>query len=162
MTIQQTIDTSKLVNAFKKGDESVQAALSNLFGADIFAPKVTDRIQTFEDACKDQGLKPKDVLPFSVKDLTAEQLAINAYAQLRVIAKSLQGGWFADFTNSNQQKWFPYFRLDAGGGFVLDGTSYDSTFTSSSVGSRLCFPNSEIAEYFGNQFIELHRLVLAN
>lgn len=159
---KQTIDTDKLVKAFKGGNDQVKETLTALFGAEIFQPKLMDRIQTFEDACNDQGLKAKDVIPFSEKDLTTEQQAVNAYAQLRVIAKSLQGGFVADFTNSNQQKWFPYFRFEAGVGFVFDGTSYDSTYTLTYVGSRLCFPNSEIAEYFGNQFIELHRMALAN
>jgi hypothetical protein len=67
-----------------------------------------------------------------------EQEAINAYIKLRVIAKSLQEDWTADWSNSNQKKWRVWFEYKAGVGFVVNDTNYDNTNTNTNCSSHLC------------------------
>lgn len=159
--MEKNIDDIVLIKEYQSATKAGKEMLVRLYGSEIFEPKCTDRIKTFEDACKDQKLNPKDVLPYVGKKLTIEQQVLNAYAMLRVIAKSLQGSWNPDWTNGKQQKWFVWFEYKSNG-FGVGGTGYDYRFTVTYVGSRLCFPNSEMAKYFGQQFLDLHNIVLKN
>lgn len=161
--MKSEIENSKLLDAFRKGSKQLKASLIELFGPELFIPKATDRIKTFEDACVDQKLDPKKVLPYIGTKLTIEQQVINTYAMLRIIAKSLRGNWNPDWTNSNENKWYPWFQYKrASSGFVVVDTDYVCAHALTYVGSRLCFPTSELAKYFGEQFIELHRIILSN
>lgn len=81
------------------------------------------------------------------------------YLQLLIIAEAIREGWIPDFDNENQKKWYPYF-IKSGSGWAFRATRYDYTFTNATVGSRLCFPTQELAEYFGRQFIALHKIIL--
>ncbi len=154
------IEKGLAVKEYNNGGTEEKALLEKLFGKKAFMP-VMERIKSFEDACEDQGIKPEDVLPYQGK-ITMEQEAINAYIKLRVIAKSLQEDWTADWSNSNQKKWRVWFEYKAVVGFVVIGTDCVYTYAGTYSGSRLCLPTSELARYFGEQFIELHRIVLEN
>lgn len=125
--------------------------LEDLFGAEIFIPKsITDRVKTFEDACKVVGVDPDDVLPFSDAE-NNDQKAINAFAKLRVIAKALNEGWEPDWTNSNQNKYTPYLKANpSGSGFSC--SDYGLWYAVTCVGSRLCFKTSDLAMYAATQF----------
>lgn len=60
-----------------------------------------------------------------------------------------------DFDNTDQYKWFPWFRKQGSAGFVSAATYYSATRTVANIGSRLCFSTSERARQFGEQFIDL-------
>ena len=103
-----------------------------------------------------------------------------AYCKLRIIAEALNEGWRPEFTQ-NERRWYPYFRLctkeefdnntydspsrviGRGGnyasayyGLVYANADYASSYASTSVGSRLAFKNNELAEYAGQQFIDVY------
>lgn len=66
-----------------------------------------------------------------------------------------------DFSNGNQDKWFPWFYYDKDtAGFVSAYTNYAPSYTSANFGSRLCFKTANRARQFGKQFIELWNKVL--
>ena len=115
------------------------------------------KIKTFEDACKALKLNPPSVLPYKKPEGNDEEV-LNAYAKLRIIAKALRGKWQPDWNNSSQWKYYPWFRHQPGVGFSCYGYVYG--YSASFVGSRLCFPTREMAEYFGTQFIDIHQIVL--
>ena len=118
----------------------------------------TKRIESFEEACVAQGLDAKNVLPYSTPE-NADQENTNAFVMLKIIAKALRGEWEPDWNDSDQEKWFPYFEAnDAGFGFSR--TDYGRWHTRTCVGSRLCFPSSELAEYAGKQFIDIYNTLL--
>lgn len=66
-----------------------------------------------------------------------------------------------DYSNSNQDKWFPWFvyKKDAAG-FVYAGTYSTPSSTAANFGSRLCFKTPARARQFGEQFIDLWNDVL--
>lgn len=120
---------------------------------------ITDRIKTIQDAINELG--ETDVEVAELRKLVIANITSHILyrQQAVVIAKALNEGWLADYTNSNQSKYEPLFKYDSSaGGFVFRdyGDWYSSTF----VGSRLCFKSKELAEYFGKQFIEIHRKYL--
>lgn len=117
--------------------------------------KITDKIKTYEDACKDLNIDPIENLPFK-EVATPDQKAINAFAKLIIIVKALNEGWTPDWKNSSQWKYYPWFRMggSVGSGFSFGGSVYD--YSSSGLGSRLVLKNDELATYVGNQFKELY------
>jgi hypothetical protein len=62
------------------------------------------------------------------------------------------------FKKSDQEKWTPYFIVDAAG-FRFVSSSCDASDSIAYVGSRLClrFRNKGISDFFGKQHVALHK-----
>lgn len=114
---------------------------------------ITDRIKTFEDACKETGIYPTE-LSISGTGTTDDDIkAVAAFHKLTIIAKALNEGWKPNWSDSSEYKYYPWFNLE--NGFVF--YDYVYYYRYSSVGSRLCFKSSELATYAGKQFIDLYK-----
>jgi hypothetical protein len=109
--------------------------------------KITDRVKTFEDACKVIGWDPFDNVP----DEYNRQDEI-AYKKLKVIVEALNEDWEPDWKNKHENKYYPWFSMS--GEFHLDGISY--TYDNTSIGSRFCFRSEELALYAAKQFLDLY------
>lgn len=89
--------------------------------------------------------------------------AIIAFNRLCTIAQAWnkEDDFTPDFSNRNQEKWFPWFVYsDDAAGFVYAGTAYTASSATATFGSRLCFKTSARARQFGEQFIDLWNQVL--
>lgn len=89
--------------------------------------------------------------------------AIIAFNRLCTIAQAWnkEDDFTPDFSNRNQEKWFPWFVYsDDAAGFVSAHTHDTATTASAKLGSRLCFKTSARARQFGEQFIDLWNQVL--
>lgn len=138
---------------------------------------VMERVKTFKDACNELGIE-HDKWVQDKKDLGLEADVI-AYLKLRIIAAALNEGWKPQFT-TDEYRYFPWFYLytqseidemseeeksrvvyrssgnaNASGGVAYAYTLYDSSNTSTHIGSRLAFKTRELAEYAGRQFVEI-------
>lgn len=113
---------------------------------------ITERVKSFEDACKITGDDPTMILPYPGDNDFEE--AMNAVAMLFVICRALNEGWKPDWTNSNQPKYWPWFDMFSGSGLSCLGC--DHCYSLSGVGSRLCFKTSDLAEYAGKQFKSIY------
>jgi len=116
--------------------------------------KITDRIKTFEDACEDQGIDRYNILPYKIPGSELEE-AINGFTQMCIIAKSLNGDWIADLSNTSQYKYYPYFKR-SGSGSALSCGGYACWGTNANCGVRLSYRDSETAEYVGKQFLSIY------
>ncbi|MCE9538715.1 MAG: hypothetical protein K8R85_05810 [Bacteroidetes bacterium] len=134
--------------------------LEQSFGKDFFSQKITDRVKSFEDACLELGENPDEVLPYKLPK-NNRQHASNDNMRLDVIAEALRQGYEADWSNSNEKKWRAWFEYKSTG-FGFSNSYYADSSTHATVGSRLLFPNKEISDYFGTQFIEIHNRLLTN
>ena len=94
-------------------------------------------IKTFEDAC--DVLNINQELLFLVSDNKNEI----AYKKLKTIIKALNEGWYPNWENQNERKYYNYFTMR--GGFSSYATAYNDTNTS--VPSALCLKSNELAEY---------------
>lgn len=104
---------------------------------------------------------------------------IIAYLKLRIIAAALNEGWEPQFTKG-ECRYYPYFYLitkeeyeqlsdeekqrcvgrsnsnaDANGGLVYASTHGGSPYSDTSDGVRLAFRTRELAEYAGEQFLNI-------
>lgn len=115
--------------------------------------KVTDRIKTFQDACEELGIDSNELH-------LHDDYGVSAFIKLQIIVKALNEGWIPDWKNSSQYKYYPYFKTsESGAGFSL--VYFDSWITGTFVGSRLCYKNSELAMYAGEQFSDLYNQFLS-
>lgn len=77
-----------------------------------------------------------------------------------VITEAINGGWKPDMYNTDQEKWFPWFRFDRPSGFAFGDTCYGSWLADAGDASRLCFKTEEQAEYAGETFPEIYEGLL--
>lgn len=108
--------------AFKTADESVKKVLLALLPelneteAQTAANRpITERVKTFEDACRELGEYHPFVLAYQNTNLRDPEVAeanrdILAYMKLRIIAAALNEGWEPEFT-ADECRWYPWFTL---------------------------------------------------
>ena len=98
-----------------------------------------------------------------VKDLNPNHIkALSALNKLFTIAQAWNKAddFVPDFSNSMQDKWFPWFVYDKGAaGFVFAATAFTPSYTFAFFGSRLCFKTRNRAIQFGKQFVGLYNQV---
>ncbi len=146
------ITESNVLNAYAGADELGKQLLHNLFGEEIFSSRnITDRVKSFEDILQEAGLSKAD-FEKSCEGLTKDEIA---YRQLKLIAKVYNGDWKADWSNSDQAKWYPWFKYNQTG-FGFSRTLCGFWYSHTGVGSRLCFASSELAEDAGKKFIDIY------
>ncbi len=116
---------------------------------------------------------------YAISETDPETADIMAYAALRVIVEALNEGWKPQFTKG-EWRWYAWYDLvspeqiedmseeekcrvvgradsnaNAYGGLVCSDAYSVSTYSNTSVGSRLAFKNEELAEYAAKQFGEI-------
>lgn len=141
---------------------------------------VTERVKTFEDACRELG--DGHPLVREYWDVTANPgitQDLEAYLRLRIITAALNEGWKPEF-KKDECRWYPWFRLytqeetdkmseDERGRCVLRPGSHPnaycglacafaysaSPYSLTYYGARLVFKSEALADYAGRQFAEL-------
>lgn len=124
--------------------------------------EITDRVKTYEDACKVLGVEPINEQNAKAQGFRSDEIARR---KLETIAAALNEGWKPDWNNTDQYKYYPYFYIQENAKGAPAGLSYAATYdaasrTSADVGSRLCFYASRLARYAGNQFTDLYEQIL--
>lgn len=130
--------------------------LESNFGKGTFLKNFQDTVKTYEDACAIIGEKPIDEENLLSSGLDKSDIAFMKLKAIYKAANKMNRNWKADFSDSNQHKYYPYF-VWRSSGFRYYGTCYTIyTCTYSNVGSQLCCGNSDDAEYIGKQFEDLY------
>lgn len=169
------IKVEDIKRAFDEANDNVRNCILNLFPQIKEDLQITDRVKTFEDACREVGIDPTQY----ISKYDGESADVIAYMKLRVIFKALNEGWEPQFVKG-EWRYYPYFRLyssedimqmseeeksrvvyrsynyaNADGGVSCAVANYGSAGVGAGVGSRLAFKTEELAEYAGKQFIDL-------
>jgi len=148
-----TADKGTVLVAYGKAKNGKKVLLEKLFGIKTFQPDVKERIKTFDDVLKENGIKPSDFKK-SCEGLTADEIA---YKQVKEICKAFNEGWTPDWTNSSEGKYYPWFKMGSpsGGGFSYYDCGYWNAY--SFVGSRLCYKSSDLAKHSGQLFESIYK-----
>lgn len=155
------IDESTARRIYPTAAPEMKTILENSFPKDFFSMKITDRVKGLLDALEICPVSENVRTLLSYNGTDEFMIGAQTFLRLSIIATALRGEWKPDWSNHNQKKWYPYFEhTKSGVGF--SGTDYDYWNSITSVGSRLCFPTAELAEYFGKEFISDHRILLSN
>ena len=100
-----------------------------------------------------------------VTDINPKHIkALIALNELFTIAQAWnkEDGFVPDFSDLNQDKWFPWFKYKKDiARFVFAGTDYTHMYTNANISSRLCFKTSKRAEQFGKQFIDIYNEIFS-
>lgn len=175
------ISAENALAAYNNTDANGRELLEHLFGKEIFAQDIKDKVKTFEDAVAILGNDNQAVIDYyAIADKTCTE-DILAFAKLRVIAEALNEGWKPKF-DGDECRYYPWFyiytkkeyeELDedekkdcrvvgrssrnavANGGVVYVNAYNASSHSSTYYGSRLAFKTRELAEYCGKQFIDI-------
>ena len=176
------IKKENVLNAYDKATSAQKELLENLFGRELFKPKdITERVKTFDDAVAILGHFNQAVVDYHALCNATCTKDIIAFAKLRVIAEALNEGWrptfskgenryylwFCIYTKEEFDKLYEYYKnrcsvvgrscgnSNAVGRFVY-ASVYDASSSSyAHPGSWLVFKTRELAEYCGNQFIDI-------
>lgn len=147
------ISEQKARELYKSGSGELRSILEESFGKDFFSQKITDRVKTYEDACRELSMNPLDENKLMKLGLTKHDIA---YQKLVTIAKSLNEGWVPNVCDNSVYRWYPWFVTNGSpSSFAFDDSSFGFARAFAGSGSRLCFKNKELSEYCGKQFIEL-------
>ena len=120
--------------------------------------KVTDRVKTYEDACKKLGRQQYNEDQLMKLGLTKNDIA---YQKMVVIVEALNEGWKPDVCDRNVYRWYPWFVTNGSpSSFAFDVSHYAYSHAIAGSGSRLALKSEELANYCGKQFVELWKEML--
>lgn len=125
--------------------------------------EITDRVKTYEDACKVLGVEPINEQNAKAQGFRSDEIARR---KLETIAAALNEGWKPDWNNTDQYKYYPYFYIQenakgkGSAGLSCAFTDSAAAYSYASFGSRLCFYASRLARYASNQFTDLYEQIL--
>ena len=175
------ISAENALAAYNNTDANGRELLEHLFGKEIFAQDIKDKVKTFDDAVAILGNDNQAVIDYYAIAVKTSTEDIIAFAKLRVIVEALNEGWKPKF-DGDECRYYPWFyiytkkeyeELDedekkecrvvgrshnnagAHGGVVFSSANYASSFSNTTIGSRLAFKTRELAEYCGKQFIDI-------
>ncbi len=185
MNKELKISAENALAAYNNTDANGRELLEHLFGKEIFAQDIKDKVKTFEDAVAILGDEHPLVAQFRVIESSFKEadnnLHLFAYARLVIIAEALNEGWKPKF-DGDECRYYPWFyiytkaeyeeldedekkecrvvgrsfyNVGAGGGVVYASANSASSYSYSHHGSRLAFKTRELAEYCGKQFIDI-------
>jgi hypothetical protein len=147
-----TVEKTNAIKAFEQADESGKQMLKTLF-PNLVPGKITDRIKTFEDALALYSASENTRMFLNYNSVDGDLLAAQAHLKMTIIAQALNEGWTPNWNDEDEYKYYPWFYLDSPGFQLFNVYSY---YTSSNVGSRLCFKSEELAQYAANQFKNIY------
>ena len=185
MNKELKISAENALAAYNNTDANGRELLEHLFGKEIFAQDIKDKVKTFEDAVAILGDEHPLVAQFRVIESSVKEpdynLHLFAYARLVIIAEALNEGWKPKF-DGDECRYYPWFYIytkkeyeeldedekkdcrvvgrsfysaNAYGGVVYAHAYNASSGSYTYYGSRLAFKTRELAEYCGKQFIDI-------
>ncbi|MDI5894377.1 hypothetical protein [Flavobacterium algoritolerans] len=114
---------------------------------------IKERITNLNDVIRENG-KTEEEFRESCKGLEPDEVA---YKMIKEIVKAFNEGWVPDWTNSNEGKYYPWFKMGSPSGGSVSYGDCDRWYTGSCVGSRLCFKSADLAKHAGQLFESIYK-----
>jgi len=129
---------------FKASDNDQKSVLEKFFKQPL---DIRSKVKSFLDACSVLNIDSKSV--FTSSDTKDEV----AFKKLKVIIKALNEGWYPDWENSNEYKYWNWWRMK--GGFSSYVTDYRHAATD--VPSALCLKSNDLAVHCAKIALEEYK-----
>ncbi len=113
---------------------------------------ITKVLTSYEVACELDGIKPLTINDFSFLPDGDRNYHFNDHKAV-VITRVLNQGWIPNWNDSDEPKWYIWFKW-VGSGFSLLGVGCGSSHTG--VGSRHHFKTDVLAKFAANRFPEVY------
>lgn len=115
---------------------------------------ILERVFTWEDVCKEDGICPIESLPYKTPQ-TRLQRKINAVFKIDKTSSILNEGFVFDWKNTHQRKWYVWYRNPTSSGWVFDESNCYGYYSNGQVAF---FKTQDIlnhyVKYFNNVQIE--------
>ena len=175
--VEASFKVVEYINDFNDGLEGDYVSPFDFTIEEVECKEVNKVITDFESAKRylnqKKGLRPHTLSIRSksedamrqkfFEDINEKHLeALIALNQLFTIAEAWNkaDGFVPDFSDWNQDKWFPWFKYDKDAAeFVFAHTDITRSYGTACISSRLCFKTEERAEQFGKLFVDLYNIV---
>ncbi|MDR3141942.1 MAG: hypothetical protein LBU37_09495 [Tannerellaceae bacterium] len=146
---------TEAINEAERLAEKLGVEVTTLKAVTKTTPKdIAKSVKTYADACAIIGIEPIVDEVLLKLGFAKDEIA---YRKLKTIAKALNEGWEPDWTNSNQNKYWPWFLYNPNSaGLSCALTAHAASHASTSIGSRLCFKTHELAAYARENFRDLY------
>lgn len=138
---------------YLEASANFKEVLESNFGKTTFLKNFQDAVKTYEDACEIIGEKPIDEQHLMDCGLGKSEIAFMKLKTIFKAANKMNNDWKADYSNSSQYKYYPYF-VWRSSGFRYADAGYAIARTN--AGSRLCCGTSDDTEYIGKKFEDLY------
>lgn len=117
--------------------------------------KITDRIKTFEDACKYLGINPEHLYYKAPNGFGLDEYEkhLNAYTKLLIIIRALNEDWKPDWNNLKERKYYPWMYMGMVQGFGLGAVTIPDA--GSPVAGRFVLQSEEKVKYLVTQFKDI-------
>lgn len=143
------IDLAAAKKLYPGANSELQGMLEKEFGKEPFIPvDIMGKVKTFDDILLISGRTMNSLIS------EGDTPDIVAYKKIRLIAEVYNQGTHMDVLNTDQWKYWPWFKVNSGSG--LSYGDRDLGYSSSRVGSRLCFKSEELAIDAGKKFIDIY------
>ncbi len=118
------------------------------------------KIKTVKAALKKMGTSMEAIQAMfaGIPDAARRAHAINTYV-LETVIEAINEGWQADWSNTNEWKYYPWWRIEAGKVSSAVGLSYDgcgNSVTRAHVGARLVFQSVDRVKHMVQYFKPLY------
>ena len=140
-------EVNEVITDFESAKKYLVGKTNDVFGV------VKKRPSKSIDPIKDAEILIKELNPKHIEAL----IALN---RLFTIAEAWnkEDGFVPDFSDWQQDKWFPWFSYNKDAAVFVYGNTLNAPETAFAVvGSRLCFKSYSRAAQFGKQFAELYK-----
>lgn len=158
-TITLQIEPDKARQLHKTASPELKIILEASAPCGFFSGKITDRINSYKDACVELGVAPMNESEMHRAGFRQDEIDCR---KLETIATALNEGEIMDWNNSQQRKYFPWFDFAGSSGFAFYDTYYGYSGADAGDASRLCFKSDELARYAGKQFLDLYKSIIDN
>jgi len=147
------IDEVKAKKLYTESSGTLKSMLEDTFGKELLIEDITDKIKSYEDACRILNLNP-DGLPDVNNCDKKDRKSIIAYYKLVIICRALNEEWEPNWADS-EYKYYPWFAYGSYAGFGCLHTPAAASSASAVIGARLCFKSADLARYAGTQFLKI-------
>jgi hypothetical protein len=150
------VEDNIILQGYNEADPKQKELIKKYFK--INTPKdLTKTLKTWEDVLNYANEKGYIFsLPYLKSTKVKEEISLNALCKIHLLAKVFNEGWIADFKDSNQHKYYPWFERKSSG-WVFRG-SVSQFVLSAGWGALSYFKNKDIANYIGNnkEFVDIY------
>lgn len=143
--LKLTLD--KAQEAYKSGNTEIKKLLTDLYGEEHFLSDIKDRVNSYESSCK---ITRRSVLDIDDFDIYGEE-AKRMFARHKITTgiKAINEGWYPDFDNTNQPKYYIWMYGKKNGFSSVVGGSY---FIYAGVGSDMHIETNDKAKVIEKVF----------
>lgn len=145
-----------ILQEYNKADASGKAMLERIYGKVAFANDEYTTLKTLADCCKKQEVDTEHVKITLHPSLSKYEDFLQATLESAIIRDAITN---SEVVKLGQRRYYPYFNQEAGVGFRFSDPVFG--YVTSLLGSRLEFSEQKHSDYFGSNFIDIHKRRLA-